>query len=149
MTCRDAAIADFPGIQELLSRSKLPNDDFVAHIKNFIVYVENHNIVAVGGLEICGAFGLLRSIAVASEHRGKGIAKKIYELLKVRAHGLGINRLYLLTESSIEYFANLGFRIMDRADAPELIMETKQFKELCPLSATLMYCDILHGVKRY
>lgn len=145
MTCRDAAIADFPSIQELLSRSKLPDDDFVAHIKNFIVYVENHNIVAVGGLEICGAFALLRSIAVASEHRGKGIAKKIYKLLKVRAYGLGINRLYLLTESSIEYFANLGFRIMDRADAPELIMETEQFKELCPSSATLMYCDILHG----
>ncbi len=142
MTCRNAATADIPSIQKLLSDSKLPDEDCVAHIENFIVFVANNNIVGVGGLEICGSFALVRSIAVVPQHRGKGIAKKIYTQLKDRAQGLGINRLYLLTESATDYFANLEFLIMDRADAPESIMATQQFKQLCPSSATLMYCDI-------
>ncbi len=70
----------------------------------------------------------------------RGIAKKIDKLIE---SSLGINTLYLLlTESAIEYFIKLGFIIKDRAETPISIMETKQFKALCPSSAKVMFREI-------
>ncbi len=142
MNHREAAHTDLQTIKELLNISKLPSEDCEEHIGNFMVIEEKEKIVGVGGLEICGAIGLVRSIAVAPEHRGKGVAKQIYKSIENKAHGLGINTLYLLTESTAEYFKKLGFIIQERSEAPLSVMETKQFKELCPSSAKVMYRKI-------
>ena len=142
MNHREAAHTDLQTIKELLGISKLPSENCEEHIGNFIVIEEKGKIVGVGGLEICGAIGLVRSIAVAPEHRGKGVAKQIYKSIEDKAYGLGINTLYLLTESAAEYFKKLGFIIQKRSKVPESVMKTKQFKELCPSSAVVMCREI-------
>jgi len=142
MNHREATYTDLRAIKELLSSSNLPSEDCEEHIENFIVIEEKGKIIGVGGLEIRGVFGLVRSIVVVPEKRRKGIAKKIYKLIEEKAYSLGINTLYLLTESATEYFFLLGFIIKDRAETPISIMETKQFKELCPSSAKVMYREI-------
>jgi amino-acid N-acetyltransferase len=142
MNSREASKEDLLDIGRLLCSSNLPSQDIVEHIDNFVVIEENEIIIGVGGLEISGRVGLVRSIVVAPEHRGNGIGKKIYKLLEIKANDLGINTLYLLTESAAEYFLKLGFVIKDRADVPLSVMETKQFKELCPPSAKVMFREI-------
>ncbi len=142
MIHRPATKADLQKIKELLNSSKLPSDDCDAHIENFIVIEERDKIIAVGGLQICGATALLRSIAVEQKYRGKGIAKRIYKLIEDKAAVMGITSLYLLTESAIGYFEKLGFVARERSKIPESVMDTKQFKELCPSSATVMFCKI-------
>jgi len=139
---RAAINADIPAIRRLLSAGKLPADDCDEHIDGFVVIEEKDEIIGVGGLEICGAVGLVRSISVAREYRGKGIARYIYRLIEGKAHGLGINELYLLTESAVEYFRQLGFAVRQRTDVPESVMSTRQFKEFCPSSAVVMFRDI-------
>ena len=139
MNYREATDADLQIIKELLNISKLPSDDCEDHIKNFLVIEEKGKIIGVGGLEICGTIGLVRSMVVIPEHRGKGVAKNLYTLLEDRAHGLGIKTLYLLTESATEYFKSLGFIVQERSEVPVSVMETRQFKELCPSSATVMF----------
>lgn len=142
MNHREATDADLQIIKELLNASKLPSDDCDEHIKHFLVIEEKGKIIGIGGLEICGTVGLVRSMVVMPEHRGKGIAKNIYRLIENRAHGLGINALYLLTESATDYFKNLGFIVQERSEVPASVMETKQFKELCPSSAMVMFREI-------
>ena len=112
------------------------------YIENFIIFEENRKIVGLGGLEICGAFGLVRSIVVIPEYRRKGLAKKIYKIIEDQARSLGIKTLYLLTESATEYFEKLGFSIKERSEVPASVMETKQFSALCPSSAIVMYREI-------
>jgi len=143
MRSRDAIKTDLPFIRLLLSNSNLPSDDFVGHIDTFVVIEENETVIATGGLEITGKEGLLRSIVVAPEYRRNDIAKKIYQLLELKAKRSGINMLYLITESAVNYFSNLGFFIIDRTDLPFPVMETKQFKELCPSTAIVMCRKIL------
>lgn len=142
MNHRQATTADLQTIKELLNIGMLPSDDCDEHINNFIVIEENSEIIGVGGLEICGAIGLVRSIVVEPKYRVRGIGRKIYRLIEDKAHGLGIHTLYLLTESATEYFEKFGFVVQERFDVPVAIMETKQFKELCPSSAIVMFREI-------
>ena len=139
MNYRNASIADLEQIKELLSSSKLPSDDAADHIDNFIVYEEERIIIGVGGLEAYGTTGLVRSIAVKPKNQKKGIGKSIYKSIEHKAYELGLNTLYLLTESAVEYFAKLGFIVKERTDIPVSVMNTKQYKALCPSTAILMF----------
>ncbi len=138
MNHRQAPGEDLQEIKELLDINKLPSGDFEEHVENFIVIEEKRKIIGVGGLEIYGVIGLVRSIVVESAYRGRGISKNIYKLIEKKAHGFGVNTLYLLTESATDYFNKLGFVIQEREKVPKLIKDTKQYKELCPSSAVVM-----------
>ncbi len=142
MNHRKAINTDLQKIKDLLNSSKLPSDDCEEQIENFIVIEENNKLIGIGGLEIYDTVGLIRSIVVESKYRGSGIGKKIYRLIEAKAYTSGIKSLYLLTETATEYFENLGFKIKDRSEVPRSIMETKQFKEICPSSAMVMYREI-------
>ena len=50
----------------------------------------------------------------------------------------GAQRLWPLTLDAEKYFRRLGYKVVDRAEAPKAIMRTKQFPKLCPASAKLM-----------
>lgn len=142
MNYRKASNEDLPRIKRILEVNKLPSQDCGEHIENFIILEEDSNIVGFGGLEICGRFGLVRSIVVIPEYRRKGLAKKIYKAIEDKARSIGIKTLYLLTESEVEYFEKLGFTIKERSEVPASVMETKQFSTLCPSSAIVMYREI-------
>jgi hypothetical protein len=44
----------------------------------------------------------------------------------------------LLAQDTERYFALLGYKVVDRAEAPKVITRTKQFAKLCPASAKAM-----------
>ncbi|MCU7933305.1 MAG: GNAT family N-acetyltransferase [Candidatus Thiodiazotropha sp. (ex Dulcina madagascariensis)] len=142
MNHRPATDTDLQAIKGLLDIGKLPSDDCAEHLEDFILIEEKGKIIGMGGLEIYGAVGLVRSIVVDPAYRGGGIAKNIFRLIEVRAIGLGIDRLYLLTASATGYFERLGFTIQKRSEVPASVMETKQFKELCPSSARVMFREV-------
>ena len=143
MRHRRATEADSKIIRELLEENDLPSEDYEDHIESFIVVEESGKVIGIGGLEKCGAAaGLVRSIVVVPGHRGKRVANEIYMLIEDKAHNLGIKALYLLTESAAEYFKKLGFEVIERIEVPESVMKTRQFRDLCPASAVVMYRDI-------
>lgn len=142
MNYRQATNTDLPEITKLLNSCELPCSDCEDHISGFIVIEENNKIIGVGALEIYDTIALVRSIAVKQKYRGNGVAAYIYKALEKIAKGLGIQTFYLLTESAIEYFERLDFAIYDRTKTPATIMQTKQFRELCPSSAIVMRRDL-------
>jgi len=146
MNLRAAEPRDSPAITKLLAEASLPTSGVEDHLETFVVVeagVENvaaadGDFVGVGGLEICGRFSLLRSIAVAAEHRRKGIASMICARLEEEAKKRGIVRIYLLTETAESFFANRGYAVIARTDAPAEIAATEEFTTLCPHSAVFM-----------
>jgi len=142
MKIRQATDADLVRIKGLLKDNNLPFSDCGEHIDNFILKEDKNNIIGIGGIEVYGCNGLIRSIVVSKNQRGKGVAKDIFKTIKEKSFDLGVTGLYLLTEDANEYFDKLGFRAVERTEAPESIMNTKQFKELCPSSAVVMYLEI-------
>ena len=142
MKYREASSADLPVINKILECNELPFEDCKEHIGNFFVVEEEGKFFGLGGLQICDEIGLVRSIVVVPDYRGRGIAREIYRLIESRAREIGIKALYLLTDTAAEYFLKLGFSVKNRNDIPTSVTQTKQFSELCPSSAKIMFREI-------
>lgn len=94
--------------------------------------------VGVGGLEIYGDVGLLRSVAVERSARGRGFGTAVCKGLEARAREEAVETLYLLTTTAADFFADRGYEAVDRAAAPAAIQGTAEFDDLCPATATCM-----------
>ena len=134
-----AAAADLPAVIHLLEASGLPHADVTApRLAHFLLARRGDVLLGVVGLEALGTVGLLRSLAVASAHRRRGIGIALARELERHAWGLGIAELYLLTTTAERFFANLGYRAIAREDAPAGIRGTTEYRELCSSTSTCM-----------
>ena len=125
-------------IAAILSAQNLPADDLPKVLDNFFVALDSENIIGVIGLEIYGAYGLLRSLAVIPEYRNKGVAGKLIERLESLAALKGLTALYLFTETAPEYFAAKFFKKITRNEMPEELKQSSEFSHVCPESAIVM-----------
>jgi amino-acid N-acetyltransferase len=129
---------DAAEIEKVLTRSGLPIDGITAHLKHFIIAVSDNSVIGIVGIEVYSDVGLLRSLAVLPEARGKGIGKELFSRAIAHAHTENICELYLLTVTAEGFFAKHGFRRIERARVPAPLQESIEFKSLCPRSAICM-----------
>jgi amino-acid N-acetyltransferase len=108
----------------------------------YVVARRGGDVVGVAALEPHERTGLLRSVAVAPEERGRGtgIALVADRLAVARADRL--DRVYLLTTTAAPLFRRFGFADANRADAPAGLTASPEFAALCPSSATCMRLDL-------
>jgi len=133
------APSDFPSIVRLLEDAGLPHAALAPeHLPRFLVLREGAAIAGVVGMEVRGDAGLLRSLAVAPERRGGGLASRLVDALEARARAAGIRTLYLLTTTAEGFFARRGYRLTDRAAVPQAILATEEFRAICPSTAACM-----------
>ena len=130
--------ADLAQLETLLRENQLPVDDCAAQLPAFSGVFDAARLIAAGGLELTGRYGLLRSVIVDEKHRGRGLARTIMGHLVDEARQRQLLAIFLLTETAEDYFARFGFARVDREAAPEPIRHTRQFAALCPDSAVLM-----------
>jgi amino-acid N-acetyltransferase len=136
---RPARPSDLPEIRRLLDSCGLPSGDLDASgLAGFLVLAGAEGIGAVGGLEVYGDSALLRSVAVASERRGRRLGTAVVEALEVLARSRGIRRLFLLTTTAEEFFRRLGYAPVGRASVPVAIGGTSEFRGICPSTAVCM-----------
>jgi amino-acid N-acetyltransferase len=124
---RAATPADVPAITALLREAQLPSDDFLPQLACFLVADAGPEIVGVIGAEVCGTDALLRSLVVATAHRGAGIGGRLVADLERAAVTWHVDRWWLLTTTAEKFFAVRGFRVAARESAPEGIRRTGQF----------------------
>jgi amino-acid N-acetyltransferase len=129
-----ASAADRDDIVRLLDACALPSADIEPHLERFFVAREEGRLVGCIGLEVQGGDALLRSLAVAPDRRGNGIARRLYARVLGQARGLGVSQLYLLTVGAEPFFEMLGFQGLALDEVPASILATEQFKALCPAS---------------
>ena len=123
----------------LLSSCNLPTQDLTdEHFKHFFGCGRNQELDGVVGVEIYGAAGLLRSLAVAEQARGLGCGKRLIQEAELHAANQGVQEIYLLTSTARSLFESLGYTAIPRDAAPPSIRVTKEFASICPSSATLM-----------
>jgi amino-acid N-acetyltransferase len=133
-----ATVGDLPAIQSLLADCHLSMDGLERLMDHCIVARDGAKLVGVVGLEPCGRSALLRSLAVASDCRGRSLGRGLVSKMVSYARLLGFEQLYLLTIDAEPYFAALGFKRAERREAPAEIQATSQFRSLCPKTAVCM-----------
>lgn len=131
--------ADLAQLEALLRANHLPAEDCAELARHCCASYQGDELIAAGVIEPVAQYGLLRSIVVREDHRGRGLAGRIISHLLDQARDEGRVAIYLLTETAQTYFAGLGFVPMARADVPKAVSRTRQFASLCPDSASCMY----------
>ena len=82
--------------------------------------------------------GLLRSLAVSAEHRRCGLGIALTRALEENATRAGVTSLVLLTETARDFFEHRGYQVIDRAQAPDAVLMSSEFRTLCPQSAVCL-----------
>jgi len=122
----------------LLVAEGLPVEDLPKSLDNFLVSLEGNNIIGVVGLERYENYGLLRSLVIDKNHRNKNIASALVKELESMAASLGIDSIYLLTETAPRYFEGKGYQKIERTEVPKPVQSSSEFSSVCPVSAIVM-----------
>ena len=140
-TIRLASRADEKAVEQLLTANHLPLDGVHEALPCFVVADDGGNIVGVAGIEECGVAGrhaLLRSVAVSSDWRSRGLGRALVSRAIALAEERGAKALYLLTTTAESYFPSFGFTPTTRDAVPVDVSSTAEFKGACPASAVVM-----------
>lgn len=140
-TIRLASPQDEAAVAALLTANQLPLDGVHESLRCFVVAEEGGDIVGVAGIEECGVKGehaLLRSVAVRSDWRSRGLGRALVARAIALAEERGAKALYLLTTTAESYFPSFGFRQTTRDQVPADVSTTAEFKGACPASAVVM-----------
>lgn len=137
---RAATSADADAGLGLLREANLPTEGVLDRFpEGYIAAESGGGVIAVAGLEIYGAFGLLRSMAVSPAWRRRGIGKALTERLLDLAGTMGLQAVFLLTTTAQGYFAGHGFAQVEREKVPAVIRTSVEFASACPASAVCMF----------
>ena len=144
MNVKDLKTAQFDRLTELLCREKLPVSDLYSAKWFALLGIEDQDeLIAAGGLEKCGSELLLRSVVVAPQFRGNGLAQRVANQLHMKARSADYRNIYLMTMDAELWFAKYFiYQIMERTEVPEDIAASSQFSRTCPGSASLMMVSI-------
>jgi amino-acid N-acetyltransferase len=129
---------DEPAILALLNASGLPLDGAADCLSSAFVAREGERIVGVAALEIYADGGLLRSMAVASSARGRGIGQALTTAVLDLAAIQDLPAVYLLTTTAEGFFPKFGFVPVSRDDVPAGVQQSIEFRSACPSSAVVM-----------
>ena len=139
---RPGGVEDLGAVCTLLRTNSLPTDGVESCIDNFVVAEADSSIMGAAALETYGEYSLLRSVAVSSDLRSKGVGRALVARLLNDSRSNGTHAVYLLTTTAESWFASVGFVRVDRASVPGQLLQSEEFKGACPDSATVMRLDL-------
>jgi N-acetylglutamate synthase-like GNAT family acetyltransferase len=138
ITIQPATAEDLPELKALLEMMSLPTAGVDEHWRTFLTAKENGRLVGCGGSEAYQFAALIRSVAVLPEYRSHGLGRRIVRQLIDRLASRGLREFYLLTTTAEEYFRKRGFKTIDRDEVHPQLLNSREFQDACPASATCM-----------
>ena len=136
---RSAGPADLATAVAWLDGAGLPSSDLSGeHMQSFLLATRDGEPIGMIGIETYPDCGLLRSLFVAESGRDAGLGTQLVAELERTAAAAGLSALWLLTIDAENYFTRLGYKTMERSDAPVSVQQSAEFSTLCPGDAVLM-----------
>jgi UDP-N-acetylmuramate: L-alanyl-gamma-D-glutamyl-meso-diaminopimelate ligase len=131
-----ATAHDLAGMKDLLDETGLSYPDLGDHLHEILVLREqgqknpSSRIVGCVALEIYDDSGVLRALATSPARRGEGLGWMLADAAISRARRRGARRVYLVTESASDFFAEkFGFQTVARELVDAAVLDgSTQFK---------------------
>jgi amino-acid N-acetyltransferase len=138
-TIGPATPQDVEPVRRLLVEAELPEAGLLDQFPSaYAVAKRDGQLVGVAGLEVYGASGLLRSVAVAPARRRSGLGRALVASRLAAAREARLEAVYLLTLSAADFFRALGFVPARRDAVPAAIAASPELAGVCPASATCL-----------
>ncbi|WP_376793506.1 arsenic resistance N-acetyltransferase ArsN2 [Thermogemmatispora sp.] len=125
-------------IQRLVQESQLPLAGLERDLWRAWLAWKGETPLACAGLERYGRRALLRSVAVASAWRQRGVGSQLVRTVLLEAQALGLKEVYLLTTGAEAFFARLGFQPIARDEVPIALHASEEWRDACPQTACAM-----------
>lgn len=139
VTLRPATAGDLAWARDLMADLGLPSDGLEEQFGSGYVIAQADGLaVGLGGVEVYGRDGLMRSVGVMKTLQRGSIGRAIVEDRIIWARNQGLRAVYLLTETAPGFFERLGFERVARDSFPSDMKASKEFSEVCPESAVAM-----------
>jgi N-acetylglutamate synthase-like GNAT family acetyltransferase len=119
-----------------------------SHLSGFFLAISDDQIVGCAGAEVYKTIALLRCVAIAPDLHRKGIGRLLAKRMILEAKQRGITRLYLLTVTASEYFAQLGFKRATIEEVPPALKASAELQGACPASAAFMVLNLQRSISR-
>ena len=136
-----ATEADLGDVEGLVAAAGLTLAGLAACVSGgTMVVCREHDgcLLGAAATERYGDVAFLRSVAVHAPARGHGLGEALVERALADARAAGAHEAWLLTETAEPFFASLGWRRADRADAPAAVAASVEFVSACPTTAIAM-----------
>jgi amino-acid N-acetyltransferase len=116
---RDARVEDLAGIRHIIKPLeesgilvRRTDEELLRALDSFVVVEREGQIIACAALfpffkDKCGE---VAAIAVASDCRGQGQGDKLLDYIEKKASSLGLEKLFLLTTRTADWFVRRGFQ---------------------------------------
>ena len=137
-----ATSQDLAEIEALLAANRLPVDGVKDWIGSALVARAGSRTIGCAALEVYTSGVLLRSVAVASAWRGRGVGIQLTEAGLELARSRRAEAAYLLTTTASGFFPRFGFEPIERADVPNDVKQSIEFTSACPSNALVMRMDL-------
>ncbi len=123
-----ATLDDVTGIHKLLKHFSdrgillpRPESDIYQSLREFKVIKLGDKVIACCALQIfTRSLGEVRSLAVAPEHSGFGLGKRLVHSMEREALQIGLGKLMALTYE-VKFFNRLGFDVVEMNVLPEKV----------------------------
>lgn len=90
-------------------------------IREIIVALDGEKLVGTGALHIIwDDLAEIRALAIDEQYQGKGIGRRIVELLLREANELGCPQVFALTYQ-VDFFGHMGFQLIDKNKMPHKV----------------------------
>ena len=137
MPIRRAAEADMPAVTELLRNAGLPligvsdafRTGFVAHDGDVLVGRPRSSRTTRSRCPVRGGTTI---------RRGTGIGQELVAAAQGLAFTIGVQFVFLLTETAETWFRRLGYETVDRSQLPGAILASDEVAIACAASAVAM-----------
>ena len=135
---RPATGPDLPQIASLLHAGGLIAGAARERVGRTVVADLDRIPIATASWEPVEGATLLRSVAIAPEHRRTGVGTLVVAAALRRIHESGARDVFLVTENAEGFFASCGFRTIPHEELPDSLADHPQVSRECPASAPTM-----------
>ena len=127
-------------LRTTLGEERLPTEDLMDENVHLFAVMASGERVGYAGYQPCDEHHVLvRSLVVLPAHRGQGYGSTVIKELMQRFAALDLGHAWLLTNDQQPFFEKNLFAQAAREAAPHSVRNTREFHDLCPETATLMF----------
>lgn len=138
ITIRPASAQEWPQVVRLLEANGLASDDLKQPHDHFLLAWAEGEAIGVAGVEPCADAALIRAVSVEKSRQGTGVGRQLLERLIADLRQEGLSRVFALTVTSPEYFAQFKFKRIPHEQAPAALRALAEFERACSACTALM-----------
>ncbi|MBN1413923.1 MAG: GNAT family N-acetyltransferase [Bacteroidales bacterium] len=142
----EASKTDVPDIISLLNQCFLQADDIPAEKQIFWVVRKDRQLLGVICIENYKPFGLLRSFAVHPSFRKQAIGANLLYHAVAQAEKMGIESLYLCTDTAARYFEAHKWVYINRDSVHEKVQQSEEFRAAWSETTACMFLPVKDGI---